>query len=95
MSGQRTSNDATRLARLLADDRLNEREREAFDEMAQRGRILTARQRTWVDDVYRRLELDADEAENLWSDGAVPVGRPVDVPEVLRVLPKRPPGRRT
>lgn len=86
--------DTEILQRLLADERLTEQEEGAFRDMLRRGRALTPAQRQWADSVFTRLELDADEALNLFSLGKVPVGNPVLTPDVLRKLPLKPPGRR-
>lgn len=53
-------------------------------------KCLSLRQRKWVNDVLDEFE---PRAENLVSRGLVPRGRPVETPEVLKVLPKRPPTR--
>lgn len=81
------------------DERLSPAEDEAFWDMKARvesGKIekLSHAQREWASDVYRRLELDAEETLNLYSSGSVPTGAHVAVPEVLRNLPKKPPRRR-
>jgi len=91
---------ARRLDALLDDERLDAVAREAFESMllADRNglglRALTRKQRAFVDDVFERLGLD-DGAENLFTRGAVPVGRPVEL--AVGPLPKAPPGgvRRT
>lgn len=81
---------------------LTEDERKSFREMVSRleapksaftpgtGRVLTPKQRQWAEDVATRrgISWERDNAD-------VPVGAPVPTPEVLRNLPKAPPGRRT
>lgn len=53
---------------------------------------LTSKQRAWAE---REAGEGSDETyENLWSSGKVPRGREVPLPEVLKVLPKKPPPRR-
>lgn len=86
--------DEELLRRLVADERLTEVELDAFGGMQKRlprYRVLTQDQRKWADDVARRLELDADDVENLFSSGKIKIGREVALPEVLKSLPKRPP----
>jgi hypothetical protein len=76
---------------LIDSDDISEREEEAFKEMQEalaRGRLsrLTFSQRAWVQDALKRVvPLDST---------LVPRGKPVVTPEVLRNLPKRPPGRK-
>ncbi len=56
---------------------------------------LTERQRGWVEDVYRKHEGDAEGGSlNLVSRGLVTRGEEVPLPDVLKNLPKKPPGRR-
>ncbi len=94
------------LVALLGDERLSDREREAFDDMSSRLSLspkaaLTKAQFEWVERRFRQLELDADVALNLHSEGKVPSGRTHGVPPVVfpwekdgkRVLPLDPPGR--
>jgi hypothetical protein len=89
--------DRAIITALLADDRLTYAERDAFEGMSrrlERWSNLTPPQRQWATDVYERLELDSDEAANLYSTGQAPKGKPVATPEVLRRLPLKPPGRK-
>ena len=79
------------LDRLLALD-LNQDERTAFLKFAEAPR-LTLRQKAWIAEAYQEHELDADDVENLVSSGQVPRGKPVILPDVLRRLPLKPPGR--
>lgn len=94
------SRDVDMLEKLLATDGLGDEEGAVFEDMLGRLRRrgddaeLTGKQRQWVRDVFVRLGLDAGEVLNLWSEGKVPMGKPVEAAPVLRVLPKRPPGRR-
>lgn len=96
------------LLALLGDDRLSDREREAFDDMSSAmslspSRKLTKAQFDWVERRFRQLELDSDVALNLHSEGKVPEGRTHGVPPVRFPwqkadgsldLPKDPPGRK-
>jgi hypothetical protein len=92
-----------KLTALLEDKRLTDDERDVFSDMQSwlegRGRgpagvrRLSRRQITYIERKFDVLELGADEALNLVSSGLVPRGREVPVPEALRVLPKKPPGR--
>jgi len=89
-------NDSDKLMALLSDDRLSDTEAYAFRGMGARiarGGELSHKQRCWVDDVYKRLELDAGDVANLHSRGKVPAGKAVPTPEVLKRLPLKPPGR--
>lgn len=54
------------------------------------GRVLTPKQRQWAEDVATRRGLS-------WQrdNSTIPVGAPVETPEVLRNLPLKPPGRRS
>jgi len=86
------------LAAILADDGLNEVEREKFrdmsDKLARGGRALSKSQREWADRVYRERELDAAApAENLVSAGLVPAGIPDPSARHFQKmqLPKKPP----
>lgn len=86
------------LLRALLDEeeRLTEAESKAFEGMANyladrpHCAGLTPKQRAWADAVAKRLEIDVLPE----LKGLVPTGRSVETPEVLRNLPKRPPGRR-
>ena len=72
--------DQGMLISLLDDDRLEERERDAFSDMLtklQKGIIetLSIPQRQWVEDYYRKLEkVDEEGSLNLWSNKKVPIG---------------------
>lgn len=82
--------DLVLLNRVLDDDETTPDERKAFDEMranllSGERRRLSQRQRSWVEEVARRL--------TPISAADVPRGNPVETPEVLRHLPKKPPGR--
>ena len=99
MRSARLVADLKRLHRCIDDDRLQGDEREAFDDMARKlakySRPLTELQSQWVTRVMHRLELDVDEPTGPeFASGKIPAGAPVGVPDVLKVLPKRPPGRR-
>lgn len=67
----------------------------AFENMIARNRALSDKQRAWVKDVYDRL-FDDPQYENLASSGRLCRGRPVGLPKVLlpQNLPKKPPQRR-
>jgi hypothetical protein len=55
---------------------------------------LTRAQLDWIRAAFTKYELEAEmPAMNLVSSGHVPRGRDVALPEVLRHLPKRPPGK--
>lgn len=83
-------------ALIAEDERLTEAESKAFEGMTNylsehpHCAGLTQKQRLWADAVAKRLEIDV--LPSLAK--ALPVGRPIETPEVLRNLPKRPPGRR-
>jgi|SRR5579859_4827115 len=86
--------DLAMLDRILAphnQPEMSQSEYEAFVEMRSillsSGRhVLSRKQRLWAEDADKRLRaLPASE---------VPRGREVPIPEVLRVLPLRPPHRR-
>jgi len=94
------------LIALLADDRLLDKERAAFEDMASRIELspstkLSKAQYEWAERRFRELELDADESLNLHSEGRVPRGlmpgaKPVVFPwerEGAR-RPLKPPGRK-
>lgn len=97
---EKKRNEEAMLMSLLKNkEKLTDRERSAFERMEhdlRTGRYtrLSTAQKDWVEGVYLRLELDAEEAENLVSSGSVPLGRPVLTAEVLKNLPKAPPGRK-
>lgn len=106
-SGNPMADERKMLIALLGDDRLSDREREAFDDMSSAlslspSRKLTKAQSDWVERRFRQLELDADVFMNLHSEGKVPEGRthgvaPVRFPwqreDGTLNLPKDPPGR--
>lgn len=79
--------DTLALRALLASDRLRPDERAAFagmaDDVARRRRPLSGPQAAWLQCVCERVRV-------AYGSGAASP----DVPEVLRVLPKSPPGRR-
>lgn len=100
-SNERRENDLRMLQALLdaGPEHFGAGEYGAFDSML--GRLqngqntLTPKQREWVTKATIRLGLDEPEpAENLVSRGLVPRGNEVPVPEVLKNLPLKPPGRR-
>lgn len=85
------------LERIVDDVDLREGEQDAFAEMLEglrEGRYasLTRKQREWAIEVSVRI--GAVGYENLVSSGGVPIGRPVETPQVLRNLPMKPPGRK-
>ncbi len=85
------------LERLVDDVDLLEGEQTAFAEMLEglrEGRYasLMRKQREWVIEVAARI--GSIGYENLVSSGGVPIGRPVETPQVLRNLPMKPPGRK-
>jgi hypothetical protein len=53
---------------------------------------LSQRQREWVRGIFDRV-FDDPQYENLFSKGNLCIGKPVETPEVLKHLPKFPPGR--
>lgn len=92
--------ETDRLEVLLTDDRLPEKERTAFQNMLDllnggKIRYLSADQRKWVDDYYKRYEKDAEEGSlNLHSRKLVPQGivMPKRHYETMD-RPTKPPGR--
>ena len=80
--------DAELLAEVLEHrSDLTDVEIETFTDMqSQSG--LSPKQRAWVQRVHERL---VPQYENLVSSGRVPRGKEVPTPEVLKVLPLRPP----
>lgn len=98
MFQERRKTDFELLKALVEHDGLSSKEREAFESMLHRskdGRFeLSPAQRRWVEDAYRKYELDADEAQNLVSSGQVPRGREVKFPFETMPRPLKPPGRR-
>jgi hypothetical protein len=92
----RVIGDEDLLRQALGAKELKEHERDLFTVWLTELRDgvrnrLSMRQRVWANDVLDRSD---ERAANLVSRGLVPRGREVAVPEVLRVLPKRPPGQR-
>lgn len=83
------------------DVKLQDNEREAFNDMLGRlesGRQtkLSEKQRQWVEGVYLKLHLDAQEpSENLYSSGKVakPTGPTKVFPFETMPRPLKPPGR--
>lgn len=93
--------DLALLHEVLHREELPDHEREPFENMRDAleaqpyrmtgaPRALSPKQRLWVEAAAERLGISV--ARN---NEDVPVGAPVETPEVLRHLPKRPPGRRT
>lgn len=87
------------LFKLLKDERLKDDEREAFEGMQSflnggSDRKLSRKQAEWVKDRYEKLELDSDDAMNLFSSGKVPRGKEVPPPFDISKRPLRPPGRK-
>lgn len=95
------------LITLLGDDRLQDKERTAFEDMSSGLQLsptarLTKPQFDWVERRFRQLELDADVSLNLHSEGRVPDGRLHGVPPVIfpwekeggTKRPLAPPGRK-
>jgi hypothetical protein len=77
------------------DADLTDRQKEIVQDMIDRGRKLTPKQRAFVQAMVNGEHYEPEETyENAWSAGKVPMGRPVETPAVLRNLPLRPPGRR-
>lgn len=80
----------------LLDAELREADREAFASM-RKSKSLTEKQRRYIDDVYERLELDAEVGSaNLISSGVVkvtPQERAMRFPYERMPKPLRPPGR--
>ena len=82
-------------------DDLSDVEEKAFgailyrmDEAERRGTplVLSSRQKAWIGDVVKRLDI-VEPAANLVSRGLVPRGAEVETPYVLLNLPLKPPGR--
>jgi hypothetical protein len=91
----RTCNDEKLLRRALRIKRLSPQELEMFEKWFSeidtgRRASLSERERLWVNDVIDREE---PRYANLVSRGLVPRGKEVDTPDVLKVLPLKPPGR--
>ncbi len=99
--GNTLSSDASMLDSLLKDERLDETEREAFEDMSglvSRGVKLSKKQKDWIERRWRGLELDAEEGSaNLYSSGKVDktggdkVQLPWEKPGYVKVL--KPPSR--
>jgi len=86
--------DARMLRELLSLEEDEERFNvKAFQDMLDRDRPLSPKQRTWVRGVYENI-IGEPQYENLISSGKAPRGKEVPTPEVLRNLPKRPPTRK-
>jgi hypothetical protein len=66
---------------------------EPFRQMLDRDRPLSLKQVAWLKDVYDKF-CDVPQYENLVSSGKVPRGREIELPEVLKKLPMKPPQRR-
>ncbi len=94
------------LLALLGDDRLNDKERAAFEDMSSGLSLapkskLSKAQYDWVERRFRQLELDT-ESMNLHSSGLVPEGRVHGVAKVTfpwenggpMSRPLDPPGRK-
>lgn len=98
------ASDLDKLNALLADDRLSDEDREAFEGMKKRlvrgpTAKLSRPQSQWVDDIYHKLELDVGEGSaNLFSSGKVKaegkssVVLPWEQPGYVKVM--KPPGRK-
>jgi hypothetical protein len=76
------------LIALLGDDRLQDKERTAFEDMSSGLQLspkarLSRAQLDWVERRFRDLELDANVSLNLHSEGRVPEGRIHGVPPVV------------
>lgn len=83
---------------LIDCDAVDQAEREIFESFRTRlnlGRVLTPKQRAYVDRRYAQLELGLDEIENLVSTGQAKgsAGLPPAAWE-LQPKPLKPPGRR-
>jgi hypothetical protein len=99
-------NDRDNLLRMLheclrwVDEHEDEEERfnaRAFEDMLSNlnhGWPLSNKQQSWIRGVHEKL-FDEPKYENLWSSGKVSRGGygATPTPEVLKNLPKRPPGR--
>jgi len=62
---------------LLEDERLSEKEKDAFEDMkkflaANKHRKLSEKQRKWVESKFEQFDLGAGESLNLFSSGKVP-----------------------
>lgn len=108
MADERMADERSMLAALLADDRLEDKERTAFEDMSSFLNLspkskLKRAQYEWAERRFRELELDANVTLNLHSSGKVPEGRspgiakvtfPWQRPDGTYDLPKKPPHRR-
>lgn len=89
--------DLRMLQELLEDEtELSENELEAFKDMLEKleeveARCLSDKQRVWVEKAHDRI---SPSCLNLYSSGKVKKGADVPLPEVLKNLPKTPPGRK-
>jgi len=96
--GDDAAADADLLRAVLDDPAIDDDTSAAFNDMleqvTQRTRPLTERQREWVRTVADREGIVDPRTTNLVSRGVVPRGREVATPAVLRNLPLNPPGRR-
>ena len=100
LGGEKKRDGRVMLQALLKnEDSLTELESDKFKGMdfglaSGRKKKLTQAQHDWVERVYLRLNLDAEEAENLVSSGAISSISNIALPWVLRPenLPKHPPG---
>lgn len=83
------------------DPSLTELEVEAFADMAYqldvgRAAKLSEKQERWLSSAEGRMGVDiGDVPKVLWESGLIPEGRPVETPQVLKTLPKKPPSRRS
>jgi hypothetical protein len=86
------------LQAVLDDGRLDDHDTEAFASMKHRltqnkNGVLTDPQRNWVQDQYRRFELDAADTTNDVSEGRVaPPTSPMDF-SAMGPKPTKPPGK--
>lgn len=91
--------DTELLARLLDDDRLSDSEREAFEEMRERGFALSRKQRAWAHAVAARLApvkntfSELTDAERAEQRAQVRTQLPWERPGYEKAL--RPPGSRS
>ena len=96
--------DSEMLEDLLEDQRVEGNERKAFRDMLDGllpGRMLTFKQRKWVQGRWERLELGVGESMNLHSSGRVPDADPSS-PNAVTLpwerpgysKPLKPPGRK-
>ncbi|HEX9137659.1 MAG TPA: hypothetical protein VF905_12050 [Nitrospirota bacterium] len=87
-----------RLRNLLDCPMVQDKLREILESMmdqVDRGHPLSVKQRKLIEERFFQFELDSDEgALNLVSNGLVPRGMEVPLPDVLKNLPKKPPGKK-